>query len=482
MTRAATHPDRRLVLRGLAATLAVVPAAATGQGAAGDASGVASTPALAAEDAHRLTAAPLTRRLKPEPAGETELWAYDGAVPGPLLRAKRGAPFRLQLANGLPQATSLHWHGVHLANAMDGVAGLTQEALAPGASGELRFSPKAAGTFWYRPLIPAHAAEQTERGLYGLFVVEEDRAPAFDEDLALILDDWALDDAAQVRASFGEARETALTGRLGNWLTVNGKEPPETRRARPGGRLRLRILNAANARPFTLRFENLRVHVIAVDGEPAEPFAPARGSVSLVPGTRLDLAIEAPAETGGRGAVVAALGPGVPVLSIEADGSPSPLAGSPLAALPDNGLPAAIDLAGAARADLVIEGGLDPKASAPGAAVTLRDPARVWRLNGISWPDALKKPLVSVKAGRPVSLGLINRTPFLQAMHIHGHHVRLLHGLDDGWEPYWLDTIAIPAGQTARIAFLADNPGRWMIGSTILERLGTGLATWFEVT
>ena len=66
-------------------------------------------------------------------------------------------------------------------------------------------------------------------------------------------------------------------------------------------------------------------------------------------------------------------------------------------------------------------------------------------------------------------------------MHVHGHVVRLLHGLDDGWEPYWLDTLQVPEGKVARMAFIADNPGKWAIASTVLERFDTGLWGWFEV-
>ncbi|GGC55992.1 hypothetical protein GCM10010994_13660 [Chelatococcus reniformis] len=429
-----------------------------------------------------LAAAPGTLRLKPPPAPETEVWCYGGAVPGPTLRAKQGGSLRLAFANKLAQPTTLHWHGVHLPNAMDGVGGLTQTAVAPGAVFDIAFPTPDAGTFWYRPLVPALAAEQTERGLYGLFIVDEATPPPFDHDVGLVLDDWALDPADQVRTSFGDAAEVGLGGRLGNWLTVNSKEPPQRLEVAPGARLRLRALNAANARPLTLRFEDLRVHVIAVDGRPSEVFQPARGAISLMPGTRLDLAVEAPGEPGRSGAVLVALGPGVPALVLTTTGAPSPLAGAPLSPLPRSRLPEAIALQAAARAELIIEGGLDPAALQSGAGPSLPDAARAWTVNKVAWPDAPKKPVLSVKAGRPVALALVNRTPFVQAMHVHGHHVRLLHNFDDGWEPYWLDTIPIPPRATARIAFVAETPGHWMIGSTILERLSGGLACWFEVT
>ena len=87
-----------------------------------------------------------------------------------------------------------------------------------------------------------------------------------------------------------------------------------------------------------------------------------------------------------------------------------------------------------------------------------------------------------MKRGTPVVLTLRNQTPVPQPVHVHGHAFRLLHVADDGWEPYWLDTLQVPEGRTLPLAFVAGNPGKWAISSTVLERFDTGLWTWFEVT
>jgi FtsP/CotA-like multicopper oxidase with cupredoxin domain len=87
-----------------------------------------------------------------------------------------------------------------------------------------------------------------------------------------------------------------------------------------------------------------------------------------------------------------------------------------------------------------------------------------------------------VKRGRAVMLAFANRSAFPHAMHVHGHHFRLLDNLDDGWKPFWLDTVVVLPDQTARIAFVADNPGKWMLHCHRLEHADTGMATWFEVT
>jgi FtsP/CotA-like multicopper oxidase with cupredoxin domain len=77
--------------------------------------------------------------------------------------------------------------------------------------------------------------------------------------------------------------------------------------------------------------------------------------------------------------------------------------------------------------------------------------------------DVRKAPLFSVRRGRTVVLAFANRTEAARVVHVHGHSFRLLDRLDDGWKPFWLDTTLVPPGQTQRIAFVADNPGQWLI-------------------
>jgi FtsP/CotA-like multicopper oxidase with cupredoxin domain len=91
------------------------------------------------------------------------------------------------------------------------------------------------------------------------------------------------------------------------------------------------------------------------------------------------------------------------------------------------------------------------------------------------------KPLFRAKRGATVVLAFVNRTVLPHAMHLHGHHGRVLFNFDDGWDPFWVDTVLVQPGQTARLAFVADNPGKWAIGSAFAELLDAGLAGWFEV-
>ena len=109
-------------------------------------------------------------------------------------------------------------------------------------------------------------------------------------------------------------------------------------------------------------------------------------------------------------------------------------------------------------------------------AVTGADmPAKV---DGVSQPGwtAFK-----VKAGRTMVLALTNRAGLATSFHLHGHHFRLLDRLDDGWKPFWLDTLAIEPGNTQRIAFAATYPGRWLIESTATRWAGPRLVRWYSV-
>ncbi len=482
-------PTRRTIAAGLAATLVGLPSPGMAQNPGG-APRTSSPPAGPTPGERVLRAAPAALRLKPS-GPETMLWAFDGQVPGPVVRVRQGEEVRLRFVNDLPAPISLHWHGVRGPNAMDGVAGLTQAPVPQGGSFEYRFVPPDAGTFLIRPCIPGGTAEATDRGLYGLLVVEEAEPARVDRDLALVVDDWRLDEAG-APAAFGQGPEASL-GRLGNWLTVNTRPVPDRIELPPGSRVRLRLVNAANARAMPVRFEGLKAYVIAVDGQPTDTFEPLRATLPFIPGSRYDLLVDLPDETGTAGSVMAILGQPTPIITLVTAGEPASRTRPPLPAIaplaPNTRLPPAIRLQDAVRRDLVIGTGARPAAPAgrrpavsEGAAPAAPSgPPSAWSINGVLGA-ASNPPLVSVKRGQPVVLAIMNQTPYVQPIHLHGHHFRLLHPFDDGWEPYWLDTMQIPENRTVRIAFHADNPGKWVLGSMVLERFDKGLWTWFEVT
>jgi FtsP/CotA-like multicopper oxidase with cupredoxin domain len=106
----------------------------------------------------------------------------------------------------------------------------------------------------------------------------------------------------------------------------------------------------------------------------------------------------------------------------------------------------------------------------------------IWKINGRASSGLDGPPLFSVRKGTPVSLGLVNKSLFDAVIHVQGHVVRLLHDLDDGWDPYWRDSVVAPERATKHIAFVADNPGKWLICGAIQEHFANGMAAWFEVT
>ena len=105
-----------------------------------------------------------------------------------------------------------------------------------------------------------------------------------------------------------------------------------------------------------------------------------------------------------------------------------------------------------------------------------------WTLNGAVSKAYGGDPLFRVRRGTPVTLGFVNRSGVPLVMHVHGHAMRLLHDLDDGWEPYWRNAIVAPPGKAKHVAFVADSPGKWALHDDILEHEAAGVATWFEVT
>jgi FtsP/CotA-like multicopper oxidase with cupredoxin domain len=460
------HVTRRTLLQGVAATL--LPIASHAQTVAKPAESV--TP----EGMRILEARKASERILPSPAGETDVWGYDGQVPGPVLRAKAGEEVAVRLVNKLDQPTSLHWHGVRIDNAMEGVVGLTQKPVVPGASFDYRFKVPDSGLYLYRPYVAPFTSEQVARGLYGILIVDEPSPPQVDRDFALLMDDWRLDEQGMLIKDFGNPADVGGAGRLGSLVTANTRAAPITETFAPGSRIRLRLVNVANARFMFITFEGFKPLIMAIDGQPCDPFEPVRRTIPVGPGARFDLMFDLPdGESDGAKIILRGMSePDRDLCVFKTQGTKRPARQS-IASLPLNPLlPAEIRLAEAKKVDIVVEGG--SARVSPGAKT-------LWTLNG--QPGGFDgKPLFSVKRGTPVSLGFINKTLVTQNIRVHGHVVRLLHDLDDGWEPYWRNAVIVAEGRTKRVAFVADNPGKWAINCDVIEHQISGLCGWFEVT
>lgn len=417
----------------------------------------------------------------------TPVWAYDGQCPGPLLRISRNRPVHVRLENALGEPTSVHWHGIRLDNAMDGVTGLTQAPVAPGESFDYRFTSPDAGTYWYHS--HHRSWEQIGRGLYGALIVEEDTPVTVDHDLVFLADDWRLDEKGVLENTFGSLHDAAHGGRTGNWLTVNGDTRP-TFTVRPGARVRLRCISAANARIMAFSFPGLSPMVAAVDGQPLATPMPLNGPLELAPAQRTDLVIDIPSTTGAhfdiqevsagesiRAALIAVVGEPIREIVL---GEPLVLPANPLSGVKP-------DLSNARNMDLLMEGGAMGAmrgAVHQGKMFDMRslvtETGKVWAFNGIAGMG--KEPFAEIPLGQTLSINIINDTRWPHAMHMHGHHFKVVerNGQPVSDAP-WRDTELVEVNEKVRIAFVADNPGKWLLHCHMLEHHMAGMGTWISV-
>ncbi len=415
---------------------------------------------------------------------QAEIWCYGESAPGPLLRLRQGQELAVRLENRLPQATTVHWHGIRIDNAMDGVANMTQPAVPPGGSFDYRFTPPDAGTYWYHPHTGL-SWEQLARGLYGLLIVEEREPLDVDRDLVFLADDWRLAESGQLDlASLGNRHDFFHAGRLGNVLTINGK-PYESYQLRAGERLRLRMISTANARVLHFRLPSERAWLMALDGQPVPPEA-IKGAITLAPGQRADVILDVTQEPGSETVIEEVSGQPLACASLlassEADldlrkSPPAPLPANPLAPL------------GTAmkEVDLIMEGGaMRPlrEASYKGQVMSGRELAieqnQFWALNGIA--GMAPEPLLSAARGETWAIRMVNKTAWPHVMHLHGHHMREL-ARSDGppASQAWRDSVLMQADSEVTVAFVADNPGKWMLHCHMLEHQAAGMQTWVEV-
>jgi FtsP/CotA-like multicopper oxidase with cupredoxin domain len=430
----------------------------------------------------RLTPRPGRVPILPAPHPETEIWGYSGQVPGPEIRVRQGDRVEVQVVNGLRQPTTVHWHGLRIVNAMDGVPELTQPPILPGESFTYAFTVPDAGTYWYHP--HTLSSQQIGHGLYGPLIVEEAVPPTVDRDVLWVMDDGRLAESAVISPTFSHPHDLSHAGRLGNVATLNGLDSGEFS-VRAGERIRLRLINTANARIFGLGFEGHRPLVIARDGQPVEAHNPV-GSIVLGPGQRADLILDMEGDPGKTYPVIDSYYQRQAYKYLDLVYSrENPLRNSPPDATPalaPNPLPEPI-LESARRHSITINGGAMGSlrsASYRGEEVTIRELAqqgKMWALNGVVAHGMAMKPLLNLELGRSHVLLFRNETAWPHPMHLHGHAFRILtrNGRPEPYRP-WADTVLLEPDETAEVALVADNPGDWLLHCHILEHHEAGMA------
>ena len=405
---------------------------------------------------------------------DTKVWAYNDNIPGPEIRVKQGETVRIAVRNGLGEATTVHWHGVRLPIGMDGVPGISQDPIPPGGEFLYEFKAIDAGSFWYHPHV--NSTEQQGRGLSGALIVEEPEPIRIDRDVTWVIDDWILRESAQIDDSFDQPMQMSHGGRIGNTVTVNGSIPDDFA-VRAGERIRLRLINAANARTFSLQFGALKPTIVALDGQPVRPHEPHGGRVTVAAAQRIDLVIDMYGEPGDRVLIIDSYyrGREYEFLTVVYDEA-APLRDAPLdapIALPANPVPEPAPDGDALRERILLQGGAMGRM--PDGIEEFLKQRQFWFLNGL--PDkGRKEPLITVARNRTCVLTLVNDTGWEHPMHLHGHAFRVLsRNGKPNMRGEFLDTVLVLPQETVEIAFVADNPGDWLFHCHILEHMAAGM-------
>lgn len=353
-------------------------------------------------------------------------YTLNGGSPGPTVHAEQGDLIEVRVENAsVPDGITLHWHGIDVPNSMDGVAGVTQDAIRTGQSFTYRFVADEVGTYWYHSHQISH--EQVRRGLLGAVVVVPKN-----------VDPAVLDVPALVHLYDG-------------LRTVNGQEGDVSVDAEPGTTARVRVINTDNG-PMTVWVSGSGYRLLAVDGTDVNEPAPVKGKGILVTaGGRADVEIVVP-DGGAR---------------VELGGSTALLFGPGASELPADTAPTGI-------VDLLTYGspaslGFDPRTATHrfeyvvGRRPGFHDgrPGIWWTVNGHKFPDV---PMFTVTEGDVVRMRIENNSGEVHPMHLHGHHAVVLRrdGVPATGSPWWVDSLNVRDGETYDLAFVADNPGVWM--------------------
>lgn len=428
-----------------------------------------------------LTAAKGTARLYGTDGGLSDLWLYNGQLPGPEIRVKKGERVKVRFTNKLETPSTIHWHGIRIENAMDGVPDLTQEAVQPGESFLYDFVAPDAGTYWYH----AHfmSWNQVPRGLAGPLIIEEETNPfSLDNDIIMMLNDWRLDDDGRLETeSFGARHDFSHAGRLGNWLTINGQSLPDIP-LQQGKWHRLRLINSSAARVLDLEPSRFGARVIALDGQAFDSPRTIEGPVQLSPAQRMDLVLRPE----GPGTIPFETVTGKPFTFANFKVQPGRKDARVLSMPAANALPEP-DLASARTIQLAMAGGammgmralMDSGMSEDDLRQMMAD-GNFWTFNGKAGLG--ESPLFSAKRGETIVIESRNDTSFVHGIHLHGHHFRVLERGGKALQPPdWRDTYTTRPGETVKIAFVADNPGKWLVHCHMLGHAASGMTDWFEV-
>lgn len=407
---------------------------------------------------------------------------YAETVPGPLIRANVGDELQITVNNKLAKPTSVHWHGIAPRNDMDGAMPATPNIPA-GASFTYKFSVPDPGTYWAHP----HVDVESDTGLYLPIVVDDPKAPAnYDAEWIVMLDDWTSGVGRSPQQIFdglvkggmggmgmgGGGQSKLLGGDPGDviypYYVVNGRIPeaPTTFTAKPGQRIRLRIINAGADTAFRVALGGHKMTVTHTDGFPVVPTEV--DALLLGMGERYDAIV-----TAGDGVfplVALAEGKNAAARALLATGAGS--APAPGFQPPElDGRVGTVDKFTATPEARLKFTGADTDFTADLTASTT---AYEWGVNG---PYPNNKPF-TIKQGQQATMTFTNKTRMWHPMHLHGHTFQMLN--DKGELGARKDTVIVLPGQSVKIAIVADNPGYWPLHCHNTYHAEAGMANTFD--
>lgn len=214
------------------------------------------------------------------PGTFVDAWAYNGQVPGPLIRVTEGERVRVNLKNSLPEATVIHFHGPNLPNDQDGVPGVTQTPVQPGQSFTYEFTANPSGTFVYQSYY--NSAVQKPKGLYGMFVVDPKAGAGTTYQ----------GDPKEGRVAKYDREYFQIVSELEGYFLINGKAFPATEQltAKVGERVLIRTANLGQAY-HPMHMHGQPFNVVATDGYPVQGSPLTKDTLSVAPGERYDLEV-----------------------------------------------------------------------------------------------------------------------------------------------------------------------------------------------
>jgi FtsP/CotA-like multicopper oxidase with cupredoxin domain len=414
-------------------------------------------------------------------------WAFNGKVPGPMIRVRTGDVLRARVVNRLSAPLTVHWHGIALRNDMDGVPGRTQKAIEPGQTSSYQFTVTQPGTFFYH----SHVGTQLDRGLYGPLIVDPTTGRAGQRDITLLLDDW-LDGTGktpdqqlyELEHGMGAMGSGSAGGSMGMRMPttssplgsdvedfaypdylINGRVAgnPQTFAVKPGQRVRLRLINAASTTPFRVAFDGGRMTVVATDGYPVKPLTVDTLLIGM--GERYDVLVTVPkpgvfpvvARVEGKTAQALAVlrsGPGANPMP---DVDPMALTGKLLTYGQLHAT--AADALPAGRPDRTYTIALAGDMMSYG-----------WRIDAPK-TDGSTLP---VQLGQRIRLVIANRSMMWHPIHLHGHTFQLDTGRQPGPRK---DTVIVPPMGHVTVDFIAENPGQWMLHCHNIYHAEAGMDT-----